>query len=104
MVYDSYGDVEIIVIDDGSTDNTPEICGKFDKIIYFRQENKGVSMARQKGLELAKGEYITFIDSDDTMKTDFLERMSSEIINYDIVCCNSVDEAEYKNDIYINQD
>ena len=100
----SYGDFEIIVIDDGSTDNTPEICGKFDKIIYFRQENKGVSMARQKGLELAKGEYITFIDSDDTIKTDFLEKMSSEIKNYDIVCCNSVDEAEYKNDIYINQD
>ena len=99
-----YNDFEIIVIDDGSSDNTAEVCGKFDRIRYFHQENRGVSMARQKGLELAEGEFITFIDGDDTVSPDFLERMSDEIGDNDVVCCNSVDEAEYENDIYIYED
>ena len=66
----TFRDFEIIVINDGSTDNTAEICRKFKNIRYFYQENKGVSKAREKGLQVSKGEYITFIDSDDTIKSD----------------------------------
>ena len=97
-------DFEIIVINDGSTDDTENICKKFDKVRYFYQKNRGVSKAREKGLQMAEGEYITFIDSDDKVKADFLEKMLSEIVNCDIVCCNSIDEIEYKSDIYIHED
>ena len=100
----TFGDFEIIVINDGSTDNTAEICKKFDKIKYFYQKNRGVSKSREKGLQMSKGEYITFIDSDDKVKGDFLEKMLSEMGSCDIVCCNSIDEAEFKKDIYINED
>ena len=57
---------EIIVIDDGSTDNTKEmITGRYPQIKYYYQKNKGVSCARNKGMEVARGDYIAFLDSDD---------------------------------------
>ena len=77
-----YNDFEIIVIDDGSSDNTAEVCGKFDRIRYFHQENRGVSMARQKGLELAEGEFITFIDGDDTVSPDLMKLNMKMIFTY----------------------
>jgi len=61
-----YDPLEIIVVDDGSTDNTQQVALNFgEKIIYARKENGGVSSARNLGLKLAKGEFISFIDSDD---------------------------------------
>jgi len=62
----SYDDLEIIVIDDGSTDNTPELLELYsNKIIILRQERKGVSGARNRGIKESKGKYIAFLDSDD---------------------------------------
>ena len=62
----TYKDVEIIVIDDGSTDNTStQLKSIGNKIIYKWQENQGVSQARNIGLKLAKGELIAFLDADD---------------------------------------
>ncbi len=62
----SYDDFELIVVDDGSTDNTPEaLAACKDKIICYRQENKGVSAARNRGIGMASGELIAFLDSDD---------------------------------------
>lgn len=62
----SYRPLEIIVVDDGSTDNTKNIIdGYNEKIIYVRQKNSGVSSARNRGLELAGGNYIAFLDADD---------------------------------------
>ena len=61
-----YQNFELIVVDDGSTDNTPEILKKYNnKLTIIRQENKGVSSARNLGITKAKGEYIAFCDSDD---------------------------------------
>ena len=100
----TFRDFELIVVNDGSTDDTAEICRKFDKVRYFYQSNHGVSKARKKGLQMAKGEFITFIDSDDKVKADFLEIMLKEMQDNDAVCCNSVDEFAYKNDIYIHKD
>lgn len=75
----SYRDLEIIVIDDGSTDNSYEICQKLakedDRIRLVHQENAGVSAARNKGLDLAQGEYVTFVDADDLLLHNALNAM-----------------------------
>ena len=65
--------VEIIVVDDGSSDGTKEyLTHVFDKITYIFQSNQGVSIARNNGLNVAKGAYIAFLDSDDTFTTSHL--------------------------------
>ena len=62
----TYTDYEIIVVDDGSTDNTPQIVQQYgDKIKYFSQANQGVAASRNLGLAVAEGEYISFLDQDD---------------------------------------
>ena len=66
---------EIIVVDDGSTDPTPEILKSYDhKIQIVRQENKGVSAARNRGVETASGKWIAFLDSDDEWTPDKLQK------------------------------
>ena len=62
----TYNNIEIIVVDDGSNDSTREVLYRYgNKIRYVYQENLGVSAARNRGIELSKGEWIAFLDSDD---------------------------------------
>lgn len=81
----SYTDWECIVVDDGSTDNSGEICDKWGKrdsrFVILHQKNLGVSVARNHGLERSKGEYICFIDSDDWVEPDYLADMISGILD-----------------------
>lgn len=76
----TYQDFELILVDDGSTDNSLELCRKWSKIdqriVLISQENGGVSKARNAGLDAAKGKYITFIDSDDWVSSDYLAILS----------------------------
>jgi glycosyltransferase involved in cell wall biosynthesis len=80
----SFIDFEILIIDDGSTDNSAPIIKGFDdaRIRYFYKENSGVSSARNDGIEKAQSNYISFIDADDYWYPDFLEEMFKTIQNY----------------------
>lgn len=91
LINQTLKDIEIIVIDDGSKDNTNKILQKYkDKIKIIKQKNSGVATARNKGLGIATGEYIYFVDSDDWIEKDTLEKLYSKAIdnNYDCVMCN----------------
>ena len=83
---------ELIIVDDGSNDYTKDIILKYKdkRIRYFYQENKGVCSARNLGALNAKGEYITFLDSDDYVEIDWLYNFDQEIIkaDYDFVFCD----------------
>lgn len=88
----TYTNLEILLIDDGSTDNSLEICNKFKendrRIKILTQNNKGVSSARNKGLDNAHGEYILFVDGDDYIEKNMIEKLYLNIKEYDISICN----------------
>lgn len=71
---------ELILINDGSTDNSGNICNRYsrcdDRVIAIHKENGGVSSARNKGIDCASGRYVCFIDADDTVECDFLDQLS----------------------------
>lgn len=79
----TYKDIEIVIVNDGSIDKTDSIINNMmqytSKIVYYKQENAGVSAARNKGIELATGIYISFLDSDDTFEPTFIEKMIKAI-------------------------
>lgn len=83
----TYQNIEIILVDDGSTDSSGDICDEYknidNRIIVIHQKNAGLSEARNAGLDVANGLYISFIDSDDWISKDNLEKMISEIKIHD---------------------
>ena len=87
IIKQTYSNIEIILVDDGSTDKTSEICDEYakkdDRIKVIHTENRGVSEARNKGLENVKGNWITFVDSDDWIEEDFCEVLLKKIKDYD---------------------
>lgn len=79
----SHKDWELILVDDGSTDSSGQICDELaagsDRIIALHKENEGLSSSRNAGLEIARGEMVAFIDCDDLLPPDALEKLSSAI-------------------------
>lgn len=100
LMNQTLSEFEIILINDGSKDNTANICNKLSeedsRIKVIHQENFGVSIARNKGIQNANGEYICFIDCDDYLDSDYLELLYNACINNNVkisACCiESVNE------------
>lgn len=73
----TYENYELVLVDDGSTDRTAEVCDRFaadhPEIVVIHQENRGLSGARNRGTSLASGEYVSYVDSDDRIERDYLE-------------------------------
>lgn len=98
----TFKDYECIIVDDGSPDNSNTIIDNYVKkdqrFKVIHQKNMGLSAARNVGLDIAKGDYITFIDSDDYIANDYLEKFASKITSTDadIVICGFIEVyAEY---------
>lgn len=96
LIKQTFRDIEILLIDDGSTDKSGQICDlysdKYDFIKVIHKSNGGVCSARNLGISIAKGEYISFIDSDDYIENNFYEILYNESKKYnlDILFCNYV--------------
>ena len=91
---------EIVIVNDGSTDDTPKICSKYaekyNKIKVIHQKNAGLSAARNTGIKNAKGKYLAFIDGDDIIDKNFLSRLyqAIETTGSDIAICNFIEFSE----------
>ena len=85
IVAQTYHNFECLLINDGSPDNSADICREYvskdSRFRYFEKENGGVSSARNLGIEHSKGEYITFIDSDDWVDSDYLEVLYNSLVD-----------------------
>lgn len=105
----SFCDLEIILVDDGSTDESPEICERYaaqdKRVICIHQENVGAAAARNSGLKVATGKYIAFVDSDDWIDRDMYETMVSaaEERSCDLVICDCVKESETGSQTYTHE-
>ncbi|WP_136799949.1 glycosyltransferase family 2 protein [Desulfosediminicola ganghwensis] len=105
----TYNKIELIIINDGSTDNSEEIILNYQKkhnnVFYFLQRNNGQSAARNKGLTLANGEYIFFLDSDDWIAENTIRAMVQSAVehNYDVITCGIIHCFESNNTFrYVN--
>ena len=99
----TYTDLEIILVDDGSTDMSGKVCDEFaekdPRVKVIHQKNKGLCAARNAGLKIATGNYIGFVDSDDWVKRDMYEYLVKKLEKYeaDIVSCRYYRVSEGKN-------
>lgn len=113
VISQTYKNIEIIIVNDGSIDKSEEIIKNLmnedNRIKYITQENSGPSKSRNNGIDNSNGDYIFFVDSDDTVDNNYIEYMLNEIINKkkDIVCCGYTDISKYgtcKVDDFKNED
>lgn len=108
VIQQTYSNIEIILVDDGSRDSSLSICenyaAKYDNIIVLKQDNSGVSRARNHGIDVSTGEYIAFVDSDDYIREDMIDKMVSrcEETESDLVICNYTKVSEKEDKIREN--
>lgn len=113
----SFRNFQLILVDDGSKDSSGEICDRFvqkeSRVKVIHKPNAGVSAARNAGIDIATGQFICFIDSDDWIESEYLQKIVDEIYDFDILFFGSVwhyedgcsrslsfQNSEYKKDIY----
>lgn len=94
IINQTYKNIEVIIVNDGSTDNSKEICESYekkdDRIIFITKQNNGAASARNCGLNSVTGEYISFVDSDDILELNYIERLVTTLKenNADIAVCS----------------
>jgi glycosyltransferase involved in cell wall biosynthesis len=95
----TFSDLEVIVVDDGSSDGTGKILAEMfgDRIRYFAQANQGASAARNKGVEEARGEWIAFLDSDDQWEKDKLEWQFKALERFGLQCGGCYTDVRFVN-------
>ena len=105
----TYSNLEVILIDDGSTDRSGEICDSYgirdNRVKVVHQINAGAAATRNKGIKLATGDYLTFVDSDDWIDADMYEQMVETIESQDcdIAICDCVKEKGNSSALYTHQ-
>lgn len=108
IINQTYKNVEIILIDDGSPDNCGKICDKYAqkdrRIKVIHKENRGVSSARNEGINISTGKYLTFIDSDDWVDENYIYSLYNQCVenDADISVCNIEDFDENTQEIIHN--
>ena len=106
LINQTYKNIEIILVDDGSKDNCPGICDYYsaldNRIKVIHKRNGGLVSARKAGAEIASGQYIICVDGDDWVSTKYVEHFNSAIMQYkpDVICCGYIQTNEI---IEINQ-
>lgn len=102
----SYKELDIILVDDGSSDKSGEMCDQYaqidERVRVIHKKNGGVSAARNSGLDVAAGDYCTFVDSDDYIESEMYQSMVdiAEQYNCDVVMCDCVKEFETRTEVY----
>lgn len=112
IINQTYTNLEIILVDDGSPDNCPHICEEYaakdNRIIVIHKENGGLSDARNAGLDICKGEYISFVDSDDLLDINAINSMYNASKDASIIIANTKvfigDDLPYRNKNTLCQD
>ncbi|MDE6275156.1 MAG: glycosyltransferase [Clostridia bacterium] len=98
----TFEDFELILVDDGSPDNSGAICDELaltdGRIVCIHKENGGLSSARNAGIDMAKGDYIAFVDSDDIIDKEMLQVMYSNIVKYN-ADISGIEYAEFSQDL-----
>ena len=101
IINQSYSNLEIVLVDDGSPDHSPEICDEYalkdPRVRVLHQTNSGVSIARNKGIEEANGEFIMFVDADDWLDTDYVATLVNYSCGFDLVVSSFREEVERSN-------
>lgn len=98
MLKQTYHNIEIILVNDGSTDGSKEICEKYaqldSRVKFITQENKGASAARRNGIRMAKGSYMSFLDPDDYIDSDLYKQLMACKADFDVVISQWIRESE----------
>ena len=89
VINQTYKNLEIILVNDGSTDNSGKICEEYalndERIKVIHKENGGISSARNAAIDIAKGQYITFIDSDDDVELDYIDYLYDILKKFNLI-------------------